>query len=196
MRHRFKKLILTNPVDPGFILKKEYYSFSLLNRLQRFHLFFKTHTGWRLQFFYEKMFNKNSKKKFAYGRSSIHEKPLLYSCSGCSSAAQMANYLALQLDRKAVAEMSCIVGVGGNVKKLVRTALSGRKLIVIDGCPLACAKACLRNYDLQPDLHFELTSLGVVKKNHVDFDLIQANQILQTVENRIGETKRLNSVAC
>lgn len=73
-------------------------------------------------------------------------KPLVYSCSGCSSAAQMANYIAVQLDRMDVAEMSCIAGVGGNVKSLVRTATSGRKIIVIDGCPLACSKACLSNH--------------------------------------------------
>jgi uncharacterized metal-binding protein len=41
------------------------------------------------------------------------EKPLVYSCPGCSSAAQMANYIALELDRRGVAEMSCIAGVGG-----------------------------------------------------------------------------------
>ena len=41
--------------------------------------------------------------------------------------------------------MSCIAGVGGNVKKLVKTAQSGRKIIAIDGCPLACAKACGAN---------------------------------------------------
>ncbi len=34
----------------------------------------------------------------------------------------MANYLALQLDRQGEAEMSCIAGVGGNVKNLVRLA--------------------------------------------------------------------------
>lgn len=196
MQHRIKKIILMNPDEPGFVLKKEYYSFSLLSRLQRLHLFFKTHTGWRMQFLYEMMIKKNHKKNFAYESPLIHEKPLLYSCSGCSSAAQMANYLALQLDRKAIAEMSCIAGVGGNVKKLVRTALSGRKLIVIDGCPLACAKACLRKFNLQPDVHFELTSLGVAKKNHVDFDAFQANEILQQVESRIRKDERLNRVAC
>ena len=41
--------------------------------------------------------------------------PLVYSCSGCSSAAQMANHLALRLDRAGAAEMSCIAGVGGGV---------------------------------------------------------------------------------
>ncbi len=115
------------------------------------------------------------------------ELPLLYSCSGCSTAAQMANYLALQLDRKQVAEMSCIAGVGGNVKKLVRTARSGRKIIAIDGCPLACAKACLTNHSLVPDLHIELTSMGVTKKQHEDFDLAQANEILNTLPERIHQ---------
>lgn len=38
--------------------------------------------------------------------------PIVYSCSGCSSAAQLANYLALRLDRSGSAEMSCIAGVG------------------------------------------------------------------------------------
>ena len=40
--------------------------------------------------------------------------PLVYSCSGCSSAAQLANHLAVRLDRDERAEMSCIAGVGGS----------------------------------------------------------------------------------
>ncbi len=45
--------------------------------------------------------------------------PLVYSCSGCSSAAQLANHVALQLDRRGLAEMSCIAGVGGDVPYLL-----------------------------------------------------------------------------
>ena len=106
------------------------------------------------------------------------EKPLIYSCSGCSSAAQMANYIAVQLDRKGIAEMSCIAGVGGNVKKLVKTALSGREIIAVDGCPLACVKACLANHGILPSKHFQLTDLGVNKKQHEDFDRQQADEIV------------------
>ncbi len=113
------------------------------------------------------------------------EKPLVYSCSGCSSAAQMANYIALQLDRRGVAEMSCIAGVGGNVKKLVKTAQSGRKIIAIDGCPLACAKACLSNHQLIPAHHFELTVFGVRKKQHEDFDPVEAAEVMNTIETRM-----------
>ena len=114
-----------------------------------------------------------------------NEKPLVYSCSGCSSAAQMANYLAIQLDRMEVAEMSCIAGVGGNVKSLVRTAIAGRKIIAIDGCPLACSRACLGNHSVKPDIHIDLSKLGVSKKKHQDFDREQADKILEDIRNGV-----------
>jgi uncharacterized metal-binding protein len=99
----------------------------------------------------------------------------------------MANYLAIQLDRSGHAEMSCIVGVGGNVKKLVHTAKSGRKLIAIDGCPLACSRACLHNHNLNPDLHVQLTDLGIRKRQGVDFDPLEANQVLKQLQTQLTE---------
>lgn len=114
------------------------------------------------------------------------ELPLVYSCSGCSSAAQMANDIAIQLDRKGVAEMSCIAGVGGNVKSLVRTALSGRKIVVIDGCPLACAKACLHNHSVAPDTYYDLSALGVSKRKHEDFDKQQADHLTTLIKKDIA----------
>jgi uncharacterized metal-binding protein len=100
----------------------------------------------------------------------------------------MANYLAVSLDRAGSGEMSCIAGVGGHVKKIVKVAQSGRKVIAIDGCPLACVKACLDNYQIVPDMHIELTKLGVSKKQHEDFDSRQANEILKKLQQVISET--------
>ncbi|MGG5254704.1 putative zinc-binding protein [Neobacillus sp. SM06] len=91
------------------------------------------------------------------------EMPLVYSCSGCSSAAQTANMIAIKMDREKIAEMSCIAGVGGDVKPLVKTAKSGRNIIAIDGCPLACCKHCLARHDVEPALHFVLSDFDVPK---------------------------------
>ncbi len=90
--------------------------------------------------------------------------PLVYSCSGCSNVAQMANSIALSMDRDGIAQMSCIAGVGGGVKSLVKTAKSGRPIIAIDGCALRCCAQCLQNHALSPDLHIELTKMTEVKK--------------------------------
>lgn len=94
--------------------------------------------------------------------------PLVYACSGCSSAAQLANTLAVRLDRERIAEMSCIVGVGGNVPSLVKTAQLPRKILVLDGCPLHCAKRCLSNHGISPTLHIDLSRGGVKKRFHED----------------------------
>jgi uncharacterized metal-binding protein len=117
------------------------------------------------------------------------ETPLVYSCSGCSSAAQMANHLALRLDRDGAAEMSCIAGVGGGVPGLVRTARSGRKILALDGCVLACARACLAREGVVPDRHFVLSDHGVKKRKHADFDPAQADAVYR--EQLVPEARRL-----
>lgn len=109
------------------------------------------------------------------------EHPLIYSCSGASSAAQMANNLAVRIDRLDVAEMSCIAGVGGDVKPLVRTAKSGRPIIALDGCPLHCVAHILKRHGLAADRHYDLARMGVKKKAHVDFDSQEAERILEHI---------------
>ena len=108
--------------------------------------------------------------------------PLVYSCSGCSSAAQLANQVALRLDRKGVAEMSCIAGVGGDVPHLLKTALSGRPIVALDGCPLVCVKSTLARHGIAPDRHYQLQYYGVKKRKHEDFDDEQAATVLARVE--------------
>ena len=107
--------------------------------------------------------------------------PLVYSCSGASSAAQMANHLAVKLDRLLVAEMSCIAGVGGDVKSLVKTAKSGRPIIALDGCPLHCAAKILQRQGLRADKHYDLSKLEVKKQMHADFDPQEAARVLQHI---------------
>jgi uncharacterized metal-binding protein len=109
--------------------------------------------------------------------------PLVYSCSGASSAAQMANHLAVKLDRLEVAEMSCIAGVGGHVKPLVMTARSGRPIIALDGCPLHCVAQILKRHGLKADKHYDLSKLEVKKRKHEDFDPQEATRVLQHIVN-------------
>lgn len=100
--------------------------------------------------------------------------PLVYACSGCSSAAQMANDFALRLTREGLAEMSCIAGVGGGVPALVRLAGSGRHILALDGCPLRCVAACLRQAGLAPSQTVLLSAHGVIKHKHRPYDPAQA----------------------
>lgn len=108
--------------------------------------------------------------------------PLVYSCSGASSAAQMANHLAIRMDRLGLAEMSCIAGVGGDVGPLVRVAQSGRPILALDGCPLQCTARILARQGISPTWHIDLSRHGIRKRQHEDFDPAEAARVLVTLE--------------
>lgn len=116
---------------------------------------------------------------------------LVYACSGCSSAAQLANHLAVRLDRNGVAEMSCIAGVGGRVKPLVRKLLDavegGRPILAIDGCRLSCVQSSLEQHNCVPQVHIQLAAHGVRKVLHQDYCEEQARDILSDLTLRVQQ---------
>lgn len=118
------------------------------------------------------------------------DKPLVYACSGCSNVAQLANDLAVVLDREGSAQMSCIAGVGGKVKQLVKIAKSGRPILAVDGCALNCVKHSLATIDVVPTWHIELTALGYKKREHESCNLSDAYKLMQLVR-----TKYMQAVA-
>jgi len=122
-------------------------------------------------------------------------KVLIYSCSGASSAAQMANWIAIQLDRRGLAEMSCIAGVGGGVDALVKKAASAQTIIAVDGCPLDCVEVCLKRAGLKSTHHFDLSSMGVPKRFHQDFDMDLAHEILAKIIRDLERSQSADSEA-
>lgn len=102
----------------------------------------------------------------------------------------MANHLALQLDRDGVARMSCIAGVGGDVKALVKIARSGKPIVALDGCPLGCVKACLARHGVDATAAYDLSTYGVRKQRHVDFDSEQAAEIKAELVRDIARLQR------
>jgi len=116
--------------------------------------------------------------------------PLVYACSGCSNVAQLANTLAVRLDRSGVAEMSCIAGVGGHVAALVNKARSGRRIFALDGCPLQCVENCLKQHGLHADVHLILSHYGVRKCYGEDCTEAQSDELFEGIRQLIASDTR------
>lgn len=112
--------------------------------------------------------------------------PLVYACSGCSNVAQLANTIAVRLDRAGLAEMSCIAGVGGDVPALVRKAASGRRILALDGCQLHCVKNCLARHGIVADRHLTLNSYGVRKRFGEDCSPEETGQLFEEVKGLLS----------
>jgi len=114
-----------------------------------------------------------------------NQKPLVYACSGCSNVAQLTNDLAVVLDREGIAEMSCIAGVGGKIKSLVKVAQSGRPVLALDGCSLNCVRQTLASVNVIPTWHIEVTSFGYKKARQQDCSLNAAYELLQHIQGEL-----------
>jgi uncharacterized metal-binding protein len=89
---------------------------------------------------------------------------IVYACSGCSDAGELADRIARRLSREGAAEMSCLAGIGGLVKPLVNRAAAAERILAIDGCPLNCTRHTLERAGFKNFEHLELHKLGL-KKN-------------------------------
>ena len=88
---------------------------------------------------------------------------VVYACSGCSDAGEIADRVARQLTRDGAAQMSCLAGIGGRVKSLVMKAENAERILVVDGCPLNCAAHTLELAGFQKFDHLELHKIGIRK---------------------------------
>ena len=88
---------------------------------------------------------------------------LIFPCSGAADVGAIADQAARQRTREGVGKMFCLAGIGGRVSGIMKTTESAEKILVIDGCPLNCAKNCLEQAGFTEFEHLNLTGLGLVK---------------------------------
>jgi uncharacterized metal-binding protein len=88
---------------------------------------------------------------------------VIYACSGCSDAGELADRAARALSQKQLGEMGCLAGIGGRVKPLMAKAEKAEHILVIDGCPLNCARHTLALAGFKTVHHLQLHQLGLRK---------------------------------
>ncbi len=96
-------------------------------------------------------------------RSAGQKLPVVYACSGCSDAGELADRTARLLSQRNLGQMSCLAGIGGRVRSLVAKAEQAGEILVIDGCPLNCARKTLELAGFKNFQHLELHRLGFRK---------------------------------
>lgn len=115
----------------------------------------------------------------------MNDKPVVYSCSGCSNVARISHDIAMNLDGDNIAEMSCVSGVIGDVAPVKAIATSGRKIIAIDGCSLACTKKCLDESKVNIDHYFVITDLGIEKRDKWKDSLLENSNAMQHIYSKL-----------
>ncbi len=116
----------------------------------------------------------------------VRTEPLVYACSGASNLGQLTNEIAVRLDRDGLAEMSCAEAVGIEAEPPYAAALSGRPVIAVSGCPLACASRLLTEHGVTVTHSIQLENRGVLKTKHVSVGREDGEKIYDEIVSELG----------
>lgn len=112
---------------------------------------------------------------------------LIFCCSGASNVGVLSFQATIRLAQEGFGVFSCIAGIGSKNPPMIRAAQSAGERVVIDGCPVGCARTIMDANLIPIDRYVVVTELGI-DKNH-GFDIEDSD-----VETVVKEVKRLRPV--
>jgi uncharacterized metal-binding protein len=92
---------------------------------------------------------------------------LFYACSGGANVAEVADRAARELTSAGEGGMFCLAGLGADVQGMVQTARDADLNVVIDGCPMDCAKKTFDRHGITNCVQVKVTDLGIEKAKGV-----------------------------
>lgn len=108
---------------------------------------------------------------------------MILACSGGSNVGQLSNQAAVELTQEGFGKMYCLAGIGGQLKGFVQSAKDVPMIAAIDGCSVGCAKAILKNADIQSYNYVVLTDLGIEKNKNLNLSPVEVGKVKDAVRN-------------
>jgi uncharacterized metal-binding protein len=92
---------------------------------------------------------------------------LLYACSGGANVAEASDLAARELMFSGRGTMFCLAGLGAGIQGMIQTAKDADVNLVIDGCPMDCAKKIFEKAGVTNYQYIRVTDLGIEKTKGV-----------------------------
>lgn len=92
---------------------------------------------------------------------------LFYACSGGANVAEISDRAARQLMFDGCGTMFCLAGLGAGIASMIQTAKDADVNLVIDGCPMECAKKVFEKAGISNFAYVKVTDLGIEKTKGV-----------------------------
>ena len=116
---------------------------------------------------------------------------LIFPCSGGSNVGQIANQAGVKLNQNGMGNFFCLAGIGGHVSGMIESTKAGKRLVVIDGCAVACAKKTLEHTGFNIDEYVQVTDLGIEKNHNFNLDPSDVGKVTDYVAALISKRGEL-----
>ena len=103
---------------------------------------------------------------------------LVYACSGGANVAEIADKAARELMFGGCGTMFCLAGLGAGIPGMIQMAKDADVNLVIDGCPVDCAKKVFERAGVTNFAYVKVTDLGIEKKKGLRCTPEQVEQVV------------------
>ena len=101
-------------------------------------------------------------------------KRIIFPCAGQANVGQLTNLAALQLTEEGYGSIACASLLAIGAENLVANAMNADEVVILDGCPMLCAKKIAGAQGVAAGQHLVMTELGITKgpsKSYTDDDI-------------------------
>ncbi len=120
------------------------------------------------------------------GANTTARKVLIYACSGAANVAEIADRAARQLTGAGVGPMFCLAGLGAGIPNMIQTARDADLNLVIDGCPMDCARLIFQHLGLTNVKFIRVTDHGIAKAKGVPITDEQVQKIVALAQESLA----------
>ncbi len=101
-------------------------------------------------------------------------KRIIFPCAGQANVGQLTNLAAVKLTEEGYGSIACVALLAIGTENLVANALNADEVVILDGCPMLCAKKIAGAQGIAAGQHLVMTDIGITKgpsKSYTDKDI-------------------------
>ena len=98
-----------------------------------------------------------------YSCGANEPKRVIFPCAGQANVGQLTNLAAVQLTEEGYRSIACVALLAIGTENLVANALNADEVVILDGCPMLCAKKIAGAQGVAAGQHLVMTELGITK---------------------------------
>ncbi|WP_292366848.1 putative zinc-binding protein, partial [Methanoculleus sp. UBA208] len=84
-------------------------------------------------------------------------KRIIFACAGASKAGQLTNEAAVRLTKEGYGKIACTASLAVGTPSIKKNVEAADEVIVIDGCPVGCARQIAEKAGITPDQEIVVT---------------------------------------
>jgi uncharacterized metal-binding protein len=88
---------------------------------------------------------------------------IIFPCAGQANVGQLTNLAAVQLTEEGYGSIACVALLATGAESLLANAMNADEVVILDGCPMLCAKKIAGGQGVAAGQHLVITELGITK---------------------------------